>query len=185
MWFKRPHLEGGFLRGRALDNPGQGGRSAHEGNQARDEQKPTRSAQTVSRPHHHTGPPPAHTTTTTHHTHPLLPLPPPLLPSPATFWASLRSEGRREVTAASGTPQGTASQPSACRYWLGRWESKWTPPHFASSQPLRWKPRGSWKRRRRSGGGSRPQKTKQGWSSARCSPCSVAPHGRARAQTRC
>ena len=32
------------------------------------------------------------------------------------------------------------SQPVACRYWLGRSESRWTPPHSASSQPLRWKP---------------------------------------------
>ena len=60
----------------------------------------------------------------------------------------LRSPGRREVTAARGTSQGTASQPSACRYWLGRWESRWTPPHSASSQPLHCT-RGSWRKRSR------------------------------------
>ena len=49
--------------------------------------------------------------------------------------ASLRSLGRREVTAAGGTFQGNASQPSACRYWLGRRESKWTAPPSDSSLP--------------------------------------------------
>ena len=63
--------------------------------------------------------------------------------------ASLRSLRRRGVTAAGDTRQGTPSRPSACWCWLGRRERQWTPPRSASSQLLRWKPRGNWRRRRR------------------------------------
>ena len=45
-------------------------------------------------------------------------------PPPGRGRESLQSPGRRKVTAAGGTSQGTVSQPSACRYWLGCWESK-------------------------------------------------------------
>ena len=61
--------------------------------------------------------------------------------------ASSRSLGRRGVTAAGGTPQGTASRPSACPYWLERRESRWTPPRCASS--LLWRCGGGKRRRRR------------------------------------
>ena len=40
--------------------------------------------------------------------------------------ASCRSPGRSGATAPCGAPQGTASRPLACRYWLGRRERQWT-----------------------------------------------------------
>ena len=98
-------------------------------------------------------------------------------PLPGERPGCLVDPGRSGATASCGAPQGIASRPLACRYWLGRRERQLTPSLSPSSRPRRWRTRGRrrWRgrkrRRRPRGGRSRMQLMLQWWNSVRCCCC--------------